>query len=166
MALGATIRVGVDSGSGGSPKPSSVMSRWETVHGDATSESATPEDIESLTDDGLRWCRVPGGATRLLELRQRYDGALSSGATVSVIGCDRFDETTDLPHADAHYRTIASGIALGATDDVEYGGWVYTTPQSNSGSGWDLLGDAAFLVVVTTAASASGSVSIQGKITN
>ncbi|MCZ7599880.1 MAG: hypothetical protein M5U09_22095 [Gammaproteobacteria bacterium] len=54
----------------------------------------------------------------------------------------------------------------GATDDVEYGGGVYTTPQSNSGSGWDLLGDAAFLVVVTTAASASGSVSIQGKITN
>ena len=167
MALGTPVKVGVQTGTGGSPHPSSVQSRWIDVHGDATSQSSTPNDIASLTESGLFWCRVPEGATRILELRHVYNGTLNSGATVLIIGCDRMGDD-DSPSSDAEYRTIASGIALGYINDVQYGGVITTRPIDNGGAGWDLRSDAGFLIVVTTPASVSagGWVKIQAKVTN
>lgn len=146
--------------------PSSAKSRWETVHGNAETQLATPTTIANLTTAGAFWTVVGSGIARIAAIRQYFTGTLTTGATITVIGCDRWDRDANAPHASAKYRTILSGLALGNTTDITNGTDLFSTQQDNSGNGWDLLGDEAFLVAPTTVADGSAVVKIEAKLTN
>lgn len=153
---------------GGSSQVNAVSSksRWETVHNNAETQLATPTTIANLTSSDAFWTVVGQGVTRISAIRQAFTGTLSTGATITIIGCDKWDKSTNAPASDAKYRTILSGLALGNTTDITNGTDLFSTQQTNSGSGWDLLGDEAFLVAPTTAASNPTTCTIEAKLTN
>lgn len=166
MALASTLRAAVDL-DGNSTTPGSCKSRWEQVHDNAETTTSTPTTIANLTTSATRWVRVGPKVTRIAAIRQKFQGTLGTGATITVIGCDRLGDD-DAPASGAKYRTILSALALGTTTDITDGSNKFTSAQTNSGDGWDLLGDEAFLVAVTTAADVStgDTVVIEAKLVN
>lgn len=167
MALASPVHGGVDQGDG-VRTPGSLKSRWQKVHNNAEQTTSTPTTIANLTTASAFWVVVPPGVTRIAAIRQAFQGTLWTGATITVISCDRWDVSAGTPATGAKYRTVLSGLALGTTSDITDGSDIYTSAQTNSGSGWDLLGDAAFIVAVTTAADVStdDTVTIEAKLVN
>lgn len=166
MALASAARANTQNEGAGLAFLTSNKSQWQTVNNDAKTTTTTPTTIANLTTSTAFWTRVGAGISRISSLRQEFTGTIATnGATVTVIGCDKWDDAGNAPASDAAYRTIASGIALGNTTDITNGTTLNTTPQTNSGAGWDLLGDAAFLVAVTTAAATPTTAIVEAKLT-
>lgn len=166
MALADPVRTNTQAEGASLAFLTSNKSQWQTVHNNAETTTTAPTTISNLTTSVAFWTKVGAGITRISALRQEFTGTLATnGATVTVIGVDKWDDGANTPASDAAYRTIASGIALGNTTDITNGTTLNTTPQTNSGAGWDLLGDAAFIVAVTTAASNPTTCIIEAKLT-
>lgn len=165
MALASAARRGVQLTGLGGMVAGSAKSHWETVNDDAKTTTASPGTIANLTGSTTFWTMAGPGVTRISAIRQRAAGTITGGATITVIGVDRMGEDGS-PASGAKYRTILSGVALGTTTDITDGTVIYSTQSTNSDAGWDLLGDAAFLVAVTTGAAGSSTITIEAKLTN
>lgn len=166
MALATAKRLNTEAGSSTVVNSASAKCQWEKVNNDAKTTTSTPTTISNLTTSTAFWTRVGSGVTRISAIRQDAAGTITGGATVTIIGCDKWDISTNAPASDAKYRTVTSALALGTTTDITHSAGINSTAQTNSGNGWDLLGDEAFLVAVTTGATGSSTITVEAKLTN
>lgn len=173
MALNQSTKAGGGS-FGRSTAPGSIVGQWQAVQTEADSETteAAATTHAQTEDDGHQWTRVSQPATRISALRHAYSGGtLTGGATVSIITADREWEGINAgepPTADVRTQTIDAGIALATTtDQVTVDSVTQCVTEDNAGEGWDLLGAAAFLIVVTTAAAGTATIKlIEAKVLN